>query len=117
GDERGAVEVLVVADEVGVLGEVVLEQVQQDVQDAFFHFLGLRRGRGGRRDAHGRVVLNRCGTSGRAGPPRVLPVPAKAAWTTPPRRSIRCARPVHPGCPGRAPAHATPDPEGRPPGR
>ena len=37
-EEGATAERIVVADEVGVLGEVVLEQVQQDVQDALFHF-------------------------------------------------------------------------------
>ena len=37
-EERTAAERIVVADEVGVLGELVFEQVQQDVQNALFHF-------------------------------------------------------------------------------
>ena len=37
-EEGAAAERIVVADEVRVFGEVVLEQVQQDVQDALFHF-------------------------------------------------------------------------------
>src|SRR3546814_9851932 len=38
GLEQAALEGVAVADEVRVFGEVVFEQIEQDVQDALFHF-------------------------------------------------------------------------------
>src|SRR3546814_12182213 len=44
GMEQAALEGVAVADEVRVLGEVVFEQIEQDVQDALFHIHRPARG-------------------------------------------------------------------------